>query len=81
MKSELSNNMPNFNKKEKKLFEREKLAIEINCWALQNATALTQRRFEKMTEEIRAIEDIKIDYAKTLADMTLQEFSTMVRGI
>lgn len=34
-----------------------------------------------MTEEVRAMEDIKVHYAKALADLTLQEFSALVREI
>lgn len=57
------------------------MAIEINCWTLQNATALEQRHLEKVTEEVRAMEDIKVHNAKALADLALQGFSALVRGM
>lgn len=76
-----SDNALGANKKGKKLSGGEKIAIEMICWTLQNATALEQHRLEKMTEEVRAMEDIKVHYAEALKDLTLQEFSALVRGV
>ena len=43
----------------------------MNRWRLQNATALEQRRLEKMTNKVRAMEDIKVHYSEAIADLTL----------
>lgn len=53
----------------------------MNRWTLQNATALEQRCLEKMTEEVRAMEDIKVHYAEALAGLTLEKFSALDRGM
>ena len=76
-----SSSVQGANKKGKKLSGGEQIAIEMNCWTLQNAIALEQRRLEKMTEEVRAMEDIKVHYSEAIADLTLQEFSALVRGM
>ena len=76
-----SSSIQGANKKGKKLSGGEQIAIEMNRWTLQNATALEQRRLEKMTEEVRAMEDIGVHYSEAIADLTLQEFSALVRGM
>ena len=47
-------------------------------WTVQNATIKEQRQIEKLTEEIRGIEDIKVHYAKVIADLSLEEFSAFI---
>ena len=76
-----SSSVQGANKKGKKLSGGEQIAIEMNCWTLQNAIALEQRRLEKMTEEVRAMEDIRVHYSEAIADLTLQKFSALVRGM
>ena len=34
-----------------------------------------------MTKEVWTIEDIKVHYSEAMTDLTLQEFSTLIRGI
>ncbi|MCJ1346315.1 hypothetical protein MMC31_004530 [Peltigera leucophlebia] len=76
-----SSNVQGANKKGKKLSGGEQIAIEMNRWTLQNATALEQRRLKKMTEEVRAMEDIRVYYTEAIADLTLQEFNVLVCGM
>lgn len=68
-------------KKGKKLSGGEQIAMEMNRWTTQNAATLEQRRVEKMTEEARAMEDIKKNYAVAIQDLSLSRFSALVRGL
>lgn len=50
-------------------------------WTVQNATIKEQRQIEKLTEEIRGIEDMKVYYTKVIADLSLEEFNAFVLGM
>lgn len=60
IKSELFDNMPDSNKKGKKLFIGKKLAIKMNHWILPNAIALERHCLKKITKKVWAREDIKV---------------------
>lgn len=68
-------------KKEKKAIAREMIAVEMNRWTMQNAVTLEQRRTERMTEEVRAMEDIKKNYAEAIQELSLSKFSALVRAL
>ena len=76
-----SSSVQKLNKKGKKLLRSKQIAIDMNHWILQNATALEQRCLEKMIEEVQAIEDIVVHYSEAIADLTLQEFSILVQRL
>lgn len=53
-------------KKGKKAIRGKRIAVERNCWTMQNAITLEQRRTKKMIEKVQAMEDIKKNYAKAI---------------
>lgn len=68
-------------KKGKKATGGEMIAVEMNRWSMQNAVTLEQRRTEKMTEKVRAMEDIKKNYAKAIQELSFSQFSALVRAL
>lgn len=72
---------PQVNKKVKKLSGGEQIALEMHNWTIQKATIQEQRQIEKLTEEIWAMEDIKVHYAEAIANLSLEEFSAFVLGM
>lgn len=68
-------------KKGKKLSGGKQIALEMHNWIVQNAITQEQRRIEKLTEDIWAIEDIKVHYAEAFAELSLEEFSAFVLGM
>lgn len=62
----------------KKILKGKQITIKINSQIFQNAIALKQHYFAKMTEDVQAIEDIKVYYFEAIAHLTFQKFSVLV---
>lgn len=68
-------------KKKKKTTGGELIAVEMNHWTMQNTVTLEQRKTEKMTEEVRAMEDIKKNYAEVIQELSVSQFSALIRTL
>lgn len=62
----------------KKVLKGEQITIKINSQIFQNAIALEQHYFAKITKDVQAIKDIKVNYFEAIAYLTLQKFSVLV---